>query len=46
MCGTFGLTMDHLDLLIQLASADWHHKYEDVVLALGRTLAGLSGPGQ
>ena len=27
---------DHLDLLVQLASADWHHKHEDVVSALGQ----------
>lgn len=36
VCATFGFTMDHLDLLVQLASADWHHKHEDVVLALGQ----------
>lgn len=35
VCATFGFTMDHLDLLVQLASADWHHRHEDVVSALG-----------
>jgi hypothetical protein len=36
VCATFGFTVDHLDLLVQLVSADWHHKHEDVVSALGR----------
>ncbi len=36
VCATFGFTMDHLDLLVRLASADWHHKHEDVVSALGQ----------
>jgi hypothetical protein len=35
VCFTFGFTMDHLDPLLHLASADWHHKHEDVVSALG-----------
>jgi hypothetical protein len=39
VCFTFGFTMDHLDLLVQLASADWHRKHEDVVSALGRLRA-------
>jgi hypothetical protein len=39
VCATFGFTMDHLDLLVQLASADWHHKHEDVVSALGQLRA-------
>jgi hypothetical protein len=34
VCFTFGFTMDHLDLLVRLASASWHHKHEDVVSAL------------
>jgi hypothetical protein len=34
VCFTFGLMVEHLDLLVQLASADWHRKHEDVVLAL------------
>ncbi len=34
MCFTFGITMDHLSLLIQLESADWHRRHEDVVNAL------------
>jgi hypothetical protein len=36
VCATFGFTMDHLGPLVQLASADWHHKHEDVVSALGQ----------
>lgn len=24
VCATFGVTMDHLDLLVRLASEDWH----------------------
>jgi hypothetical protein len=36
VCAVFGFTTDHLDLLIKLASADWHQKHEDVVSALGR----------
>lgn len=36
VCATFGFTTDHLGLLVQLASADWHHKHEDVVSALGQ----------
>jgi hypothetical protein len=39
VCATFGFTMDHLDLLVRLASADWHHKHEDVVSALGQLRA-------
>jgi hypothetical protein len=39
VCGTFGLSLDHLDLLMQLASADWHHTHEDVVRALGQLRA-------
>lgn len=39
VCAAFGFTMDHLDLLVQLASADWHHKHEDVVSALGQLRA-------
>ncbi len=36
VCAAFGFTIDHLDLLAQLATADWHHKHEDVVSALGQ----------
>lgn len=36
VCAAFRFTMDHLDLLAQLATADWHHKHEDVVSALGQ----------
>jgi HEAT repeat protein len=36
VCYTFGFTPDHLDLLVRLTSADWHHKHEDVVRALGK----------
>jgi hypothetical protein len=39
VCATFGFTLDHLDLLVQLASADWHQKHEDVVSALGQLRA-------
>jgi hypothetical protein len=39
VCVTFGFTMDHLDLLIELAAADWHHTHEDVVSALGQLRA-------
>jgi hypothetical protein len=33
---TFGFTPEYLDLLVQLSSADWHFKHEDVVSALGQ----------
>lgn len=33
-CGVFRITTDHLGLLVQLASADWHRKHEDVASAL------------
>lgn len=39
VCATFGFTMGHLDLLVRLASAGWHHKHEDVVSALGQLRA-------
>jgi hypothetical protein len=35
VCATFGVTVDSLDLLVHLCSADWHYKHEDVVSALG-----------
>ncbi|WP_084161004.1 HEAT repeat domain-containing protein [Nocardia sp. BMG51109] len=31
----FGFDLDHLDLLRQLSTSDWHYKHEDVVSALG-----------
>jgi hypothetical protein len=34
VCGTFDITADHLELLVRLASADWHCKHEDVASAL------------
>ena len=34
VCGTFGITADHLELLVQLASAYWHRRHEDVADAL------------
>ncbi|MCW2943017.1 MAG: hypothetical protein JWN00_6002 [Actinomycetia bacterium] len=34
VCGTFGLTMDHLELFVELASADWHRSHEDVANGL------------
>jgi hypothetical protein len=33
---TFGITIDQLDSLVQLSSADWHHSHEEVVTALGQ----------
>lgn len=36
VCSTFGVTTGHFELLLELASADWHFKHEDVVTALGR----------
>jgi hypothetical protein len=36
VCWEFDVTTDHLDLLVQLASADWHSKHEDVARALDR----------
>ncbi|MFI6777031.1 hypothetical protein [Nocardia sp. NPDC050412] len=32
----FGLTMDYLDTLLQLSSADWHYMHEAVVSLLGQ----------
>lgn len=34
VCSTFGITPDHLQPLLELFSADWHKKHEDVVTAL------------
>ncbi|MEU6562016.1 HEAT repeat domain-containing protein [Nocardia nova] len=31
----FGFDSSHLDVLIQLASDDWHHQHEDIVVTLG-----------
>jgi hypothetical protein len=39
VCSTFGVTMDHLPLLLELTSSDWHFKHEDVVTELGRLRA-------
>lgn len=36
VCSTFGFTTGHLEVLIQLAAADWHHSHENVVTALSR----------
>lgn len=38
VCATFGakFTVDDLDLLKRLSSANWHRKHEDVVTALGK----------
>ncbi len=33
-CFLFGMSLDHLGLLVQLASADWHCRHEDVATAL------------
>ena len=35
VCFTFGFVSQHLDLLIDLAFADWHKSHEDVASALG-----------
>jgi hypothetical protein len=34
VCSTFGVTMDHLEPLVRLLSADWHVSHEDVVSLL------------
>lgn len=34
VCFVFGVAPDHLELLVQLASADWHCRHEDVAKAL------------
>ena len=39
VCATFGFTMGHLDLLVRLVWAGWHHKHEDVVSALSQLRA-------
>lgn len=36
ICFAFGFTQDHLEPLVQLCSADWHFKHEDVVTGLGK----------
>jgi hypothetical protein len=41
VCFVFGMTPDHLELLVLLASADWHRRHEDVASALD----GLRTPG-
>jgi len=41
VCFAFGITPDHLELLVLLASADWHRRHEDVASALD----GLRTPG-
>jgi len=33
-CRVFDITSDHLELLVRLASADWHRGHEDVASAL------------
>jgi hypothetical protein len=33
---TFGFTDDHLERLLELVSAPWHFKHEDIVTALGQ----------
>ncbi len=40
VCFVFGITPDHLELLVRLVSADWHHRHEDVANALD----GLRSP--
>jgi uncharacterized protein (DUF1501 family) len=41
VCFVFGMTADHLELLVLLASAGWHRRHEDVAIALD----GLRAPG-
>lgn len=36
VCGIFGFTRDHLELLVRLSSADWHQRHEDVASGLGK----------
>jgi hypothetical protein len=36
VCFMFGFTVGHLELLIQLAVADWHQSHENVVSGLSR----------
>jgi hypothetical protein len=36
VCGVFGITMNHLNMLIQLSSADWHQIHEKVVYQLDK----------
>jgi hypothetical protein len=36
VCFRFGLSEEHLPLLLNLCYADWHHGHEDVVSALGK----------
>ncbi|MGW1468577.1 HEAT repeat domain-containing protein [Streptomyces sp. NPDC002308] len=40
VAGTFGLTDEYLEPLIDLVSADWHYQHEDIV----SLLAGLRTP--
>jgi hypothetical protein len=35
VCSKFGFTPEHQPLLLELASAEWHHSHEDVVWYLG-----------
>jgi len=35
VCNRFGFTPEHLPLLLELASTEWHHSHEDVVWYLG-----------
>jgi hypothetical protein len=37
--GTFGVSIDYLDLLARLLPADWHHSHEDIVTMLGKLRA-------
>jgi hypothetical protein len=41
VCFVFGMTLNHLELLVLLASADWHCRHEDVASSLD----GLRTPG-
>jgi hypothetical protein len=35
VCNVFGFDSDHLEFLLTLTEAQWHHKHEDVVSTLG-----------
>lgn len=39
VCTAFGFTMAHLEWLVELAYADWHHEHEGIVWALGKLRA-------
>jgi hypothetical protein len=38
----FGISADYLDVLCELATANWHQRHEDVVAALGKLKSPMS----